>query len=144
MMTKDQEREVLKKIEKLINSTGADSYIEAAFDGCVELAKENISNDFLTSFKERSENAYADKLKAEAAYADLTEVIKKMETKIECQGEVIKQLEEKHTLLADRNRNLTEQLSEAIKKDAAKFDEIQKLNNEIIALKAKLYDLTTA
>ena len=52
MMTKEQEREVLKKIKELIDSTGADSYIEAAFDGCVELAEENITNDFLNSLKE--------------------------------------------------------------------------------------------
>ena len=92
MMTKEQEREVLKKIKELIDSTGADSYIEAAFDGCVELAEENITNDFLNSLKERADKAYADKLKAEADNKTIIEEMNNMKTKIKDQEEIINQL----------------------------------------------------
>lgn len=144
MMTKDQEREVLQKIKKLIDSTGSDSYIEAAFDGCVELAEENITNDFLTSFKERSESAYTAKLTAEAIQQDQAEVIKRLESQLD-------DLEERNANQQQRIKELESQLKESIQStadyihsDAAKFDEIQRLNNIIVGLKAKLYDLTMA
>ena len=144
MMTKDQEREVLKKIKALIDSTGSDSYIEAAFDGCVELAEENITNDFLTSFKERSEKAVMEELKAKAIQADQLEHIKRLEKDLD---ELETMNRNQQQLIKDyesRLREAHQNTAEAIKKDAAKFDEIQKLNQELITLKAKLYDLMTA
>lgn len=45
-MTKNEERKVLAQIEKLIASTGEDSYISMAFSGCVQMAQSNIDNDF--------------------------------------------------------------------------------------------------
>ena len=53
MTTKKQEREILAKIEKLIESAGEDSYIGAAFTGCVALARDNIDNDFCQNFPDR-------------------------------------------------------------------------------------------
>ena len=144
MMTKDQEREVLQKIKKLIDSTGSDSYIEAAFDGCIALAEENISNDFLTSFKERSEKAWADKLTAEAIQKDQAEVIKRLERNLDEIETMNRNQQQRIKDLESQLKEANQQIAESIKKDAAKFDEIQKLNNEMIALKAKLYDLMTA
>lgn len=51
-MTKQEERQTLAKIEKLIASAGADSYIGMAFAGCVEMARDNIENDFGNSMQE--------------------------------------------------------------------------------------------
>ncbi|MBO5918696.1 MAG: hypothetical protein J6Q14_08030 [Oscillospiraceae bacterium] len=45
-MTKLQELEILAKIEKLIQSAGADSYIGMTFSGIVEVCLDNIKNDF--------------------------------------------------------------------------------------------------
>lgn len=45
-MTKNEEKQTLEKIEKLIASAGPDSYIGMAFEGCVEMAWSNIENDF--------------------------------------------------------------------------------------------------
>ena len=55
MTTKQQERETLKKISDLIAAAGPDSYIGMAFAGCVEMASENIENDFGNSWPERYE-----------------------------------------------------------------------------------------
>ena len=144
MMTKDQEREVLKKIAKLIESTGEDSYIKAAFDGCIELAEENITNDFVSSYKDISERAHTAELTAKAVQQDQAEVIKRLEQEIkdleqlnDNQRQLIKDYE-------SRLREAHQNTAEAIKKDAAKFDEIQNLSKEIVTLKAKLYDLMTA
>lgn len=46
MMTKQEERAALAKIEKIIKAAGPDSYIGMAFAGCCEIAADNIENDF--------------------------------------------------------------------------------------------------
>ena len=50
--TKDQERKALEKIRKIVEDLGKDSYIGMAFDGCFEIAAENIDNDFGCSMKQ--------------------------------------------------------------------------------------------
>lgn len=45
-MTKSEELKVLDKIEALIKSAGADSYIAGTFAGIVEICRDNIENDF--------------------------------------------------------------------------------------------------
>lgn len=55
MMTKAQEREALKRIANLIDAAGPDSYIGMAFAGCVEIAADNIENDFGNSLKDELE-----------------------------------------------------------------------------------------
>ena len=45
-MTKAEELKVLDKIEALIKSAGADSYIGPTFSGIVEICRSNIENDF--------------------------------------------------------------------------------------------------
>ena len=40
-MTKNEERKVLAQIKKLIESTGEDSYISTAFQGCIDHADEH-------------------------------------------------------------------------------------------------------
>lgn len=54
-MTKNEERATLQQIAALIQSAGADSYIAAAFAGCVEMASNNIENDWMLSYKESAE-----------------------------------------------------------------------------------------
>lgn len=53
--TKDQERKALEQIRKIVEGLGPDSYIATAFDGCFEIAEENIDNDFSCSMKQRVE-----------------------------------------------------------------------------------------
>lgn len=45
-MTKAEELKVLDKIETMIKSAGADSYIAGTFAGIVEICRDNIENDF--------------------------------------------------------------------------------------------------
>ena len=56
--TKDEERKVLEQIRRLIDGiSGTDSYIGAALEGCLEIAEENIRNDWLCSMKQKFEAA---------------------------------------------------------------------------------------
>lgn len=57
MTTKDQERKALERIRKIVEELGEGSYICMAFEGCFEIAEENIDNDFGCSMKQRAESA---------------------------------------------------------------------------------------
>lgn len=57
MATKEQERKALAQIRKIVDGLGEDSYIGKAFEGCYEIAEENINNDFGCSMKQRWESA---------------------------------------------------------------------------------------
>ena len=54
--TKDQERKALEQIRKIVEGLGEDSYIGTAFEGCFEIAEDNIENDFANSMKEQRDN----------------------------------------------------------------------------------------
>ena len=58
-MTKEQERKQLEKIARLIEETGADSYISTAFYGCIENARRNIEEDAAYSSGEYVETLQA-------------------------------------------------------------------------------------
>lgn len=55
--TKDQELEALEKIKAILDTLGPDSYVGTAFEGCLEIAEENIEDDFACSMKRRAEAA---------------------------------------------------------------------------------------
>ena len=55
--TKEQELKALEQIKKIINGLGEDSYVGTAFEGCFEIAEENIRNDWACSMKQRAESA---------------------------------------------------------------------------------------
>ena len=54
--TKEQERKALEKIKKIVEELGENSYIGTAFEGCFEIAEENIENDFACSMKQKYES----------------------------------------------------------------------------------------
>lgn len=60
MTTKEQELKELAQIRKIVDGLGEDSYIAAAFEGCFEIAEDNIGNDFACSMKQRAEKAERD------------------------------------------------------------------------------------
>lgn len=64
MTTKEQERKALDRIKKIVADLGPDSYVAAAFEGCFEIAADNIENDFACSMEQRAK-VLADKLSAE-------------------------------------------------------------------------------
>lgn len=55
--TKEQERKALAQIQKIIEGLGRESYIGRAFEGCLDVAEDNISNDFWHSMKQRADKA---------------------------------------------------------------------------------------
>ena len=55
--TKEQELKAVEKIRKIVESLGTDSYVGTAMEGVLEIAEENIQNDFACSMKNRAELA---------------------------------------------------------------------------------------
>lgn len=60
MSTKEQELKALAQIKKIVDGLGENSYIGMAFDGCFEIAEDNIKNDFGCSMKQKAEKAEKD------------------------------------------------------------------------------------
>ncbi len=55
--TKRNERETLETIRKMVAELGPQSYLATAFEGCFEIAEQNIEYDFGDSMKGRVESA---------------------------------------------------------------------------------------
>lgn len=82
MTTKDQERQAIEKIRKIVEGLGENSYVGFAMDGILELAEDNIREDTAYSMKERAEIAQKDARKAEKENKDLKETVEKRGTTI--------------------------------------------------------------
>lgn len=77
MTTKEQERKALEQIRKIVAGLGEDSYIGMAFEGCFEVAEQNIDNDWGCSMKQRAEVAEKKVATLELDNRDLRLAIKK-------------------------------------------------------------------
>ena len=153
--TKDQEREALEKIKAILDTLGPDSYVGTAFEGCLEIAEENIENDFAFSMKQRVEAAVVETSR-------LKERVKELEDKL---AESEKDYEAAHAaahLVADEKdaeiQRLKTQVQELSEKLASAEEALEDANEEagsaearsgeaqaeIVRLKAKLYDYMTA
>lgn len=153
--TKDQEREALEKIKAILDTLGLDSYVGTAFEGCLEIAEENIEKDFAFSMKQRVEAAVVENSR-------LKERVKELEDKL---AESEKDYEAAHAaahLVADEKdaeiQRLKTQVQELSEKLASAEEALEDANEEagsaearsgeaqaeIVRLKAKLYDYMTA
>ena len=153
--TKDQEREALENIKAILDTLGLDSYVGTAFEGCLEIAEENIENDFAFSMKQRVEAAVVENSR-------LKERVKELEDKL---AESEKDYEAAHAaahLVADEKdaeiQRLKTQVQELSEKLASAEEALEDANEEagsaearsgeaqaeIVRLKAKLYDYMTA
>lgn len=145
--TKDQEKEALKKIKEIVAGLGEGSYVAAAFEGCFEIAEDNIGNDFSRSMKQIADSARED---LEMVYKEN----RKLERKVQDQAKVLTEFNEERERLNKENKAANERINDLLKErkdilyesaeNAQKFDLAKEKNEalkaEIIQLKAKLYD----
>ncbi len=80
--TKAQEIKALETIKEILDNLGENSYITTAFDGCIEIAEENIEYDFAGSMKEMYENAVIDSQNLQQTNAEQSEEIKRLKNEI--------------------------------------------------------------
>ena len=149
MATKDQERKALEQIAEIIRKVGgADSYIGKAFEGCFEIAQDNIDNDFWNSQKDAIAGIRKNLDSAVTKLYSKTEELIEMKKKLELAKETLK-------AESERANRLAEYLGEERKKKAewnSLYNEkaienvglngrIEELELENMKLKAKLYDM---
>ena len=142
--TKQQERDTLEKIRKMVEQLGPDSYLATAFAGCFDLAAENIDNDWACSMADRAR--CAEKRAAE------------LEDKL---AESVKDYEAAHAVAEEKDAEIAQlkaqlaQMQETARWNGQRCDEeataageaqrrAEAAEAEVIQLKAKLYDLLVA
>lgn len=137
MTTKEQERKALEQIKKIVEGLGADSYIAMAFEGCFEDAEENIDNDWACSWKQRCADAQknADHHQKAAEH---------YRTAVSEQAKEIESLKDKLEKSKEAFENCNAVSIENWNKFREVEDKLEARENEIIRLKAKLYDMMTA
>lgn len=147
MTTKEQERKVLEQIAKLVEGLGEDSYIGTAFEGCFDIAKQNIENDWACSMKDRAETAERKLNALELRYKQDTEHLQGVKTHLEgklneCEKRIaglelsLENAREDKAYAKEEADGLARGMEEALEENEA-------LKTEIVNLKAKLYDLIT-
>lgn len=139
--TKQQERDTLEKIRKMVEQLGPDSYLATAFEGCFDLAAENIDNDWACSMADRARNA-------EKRVAELEDKL----------SEAVKDYEAAHAVAEEKDAEIAKlkdqlkQIQETARWNGQRCDEeataageaqrrAEAAEAEVIQLKAKLYDL---
>lgn len=151
MATKEQERKALEQIKKIVEGLGEVSYIGIAFEGCFADAEENIRNDFGCSMKQRWETAeevcamrVEQAHKLEERVKQLEKTVQEDNAVIERNAKYIDQLEARTNELLDRLHKTEDVGSENVKTLISLQSENDMMKQEIIHLKAKLYDFMTA
>lgn len=157
MTTKDQERKTLEQIRKMVEGLGENSYIAAAFEGCFEVAEENIDNDFacnaMDRAAERAKDAAMKVLNEERAAAKkaadtAADQIRFLNVQYTDAKEMWnKQLQEETKKTAEWKKE-ADQMQDSINEQIVENARLQKALDdkdlEIVKLKAKLYDLLNA
>lgn len=127
--TKDQEREALNQIKEIVAGLGEGSYVAAAFEGCFELAEDNIGNDFARSMKQIADAAREENQKLEREVNNLSKAADERNL-----------LNKENKAAKERINDLLSQSAENARKLGVAEEDNKALKAEIIQLKAKLYD----
>lgn len=153
--TKNEEYDALVQIRGILKDFDPeDTYIGKAFEGCVELAQDNLRNDQMFSFRSRYENRDRDAAKLDEI---LTKTTNKLRESEESRVDLVKELNQKNDTIAryidvvqGKDREISRLNGVINDKDAAytdlegRLEEAQiQFKQTILELKAKLYDMMT-
>ena len=144
MATKAEERKALEQIRKIIEGLGSDSYIGIAVEGMLEDAAENIENDFALSMKDRVDYQMAENAKLESQLAGIAKDYQQAKNEVELARRTVvdesKRRQEIEARLRETEKVADDRLNEILEAKETVRDQA----DQIIRLKAKLYDLMTA
>lgn len=143
MSTKEQEMEALQKIKEILSGIDPDGYVATALDGCLDIAEDNIGNDFLCSMKQRADSATNEA----DAYRDLSEKYKKECITYKAENEQLElriaEDRKNYTSILQKLNNEVEEKETMIRNLDSMSQKLQEKEKEICYLKAKLYDFMT-
>lgn len=144
MTTKDQERAALAKIRKIVADLGENSYLGSAFDGAFELAEQNIEDDaayttryYINRSNEYDSKNYVEKVELQSEPANW----KQDHERLQRRGEYLQGKVDEFEAALKKAKDERDEFDQALQrcKDGLKIRDA-----EIMAIKAKLYDLMTA
>jgi hypothetical protein len=141
MTTKQQEREALERIRKIVEALGEQSYIGTAFEGCFAIAEQNIEYDAAFSMKEERDIARgeAKSQKAAAQEANFRRAGAEARER-ELNGNLVYAKDE-----YDKLKDDFEKIRVAyIDPKKAIEEKLAAVELELLKLKARLYDQMTA
>lgn len=145
MATKAEERKALEQIQKIIDSIGgADSYIGKAFEGCAEIARDNIDNDFWNSMKDQRDVATKKEHEWEEAAAKLKTNWNEaliMAEKAEGMYNIVQGTADSWCAKYHEAKDCATKNWNAFREQE---DKVAELQQEIIRLKARLFDMMEA
>ena len=141
MITKDDERKALDKIRKIVEGLGKDSYVATAFEGCFDIAEDNINNDMACSMKQRYEMADRDAWTAQEEVANARVRIKELESELEQKDQKIEELASKVRIAKKERDEMVFKVDSLTDIKECHEEELEYKDAEILKLKARLYDL---
>ena len=148
LASKEDERKALEKIRKIVEGLGEDSYIGTAFEGCFEIAEENINNDWACSMKQRYESALKSGFDAlnecTGLKKELAEAYENLEVAGDSNLEIQKERDSykaRYEEVLEREKSEVEHGMKIIEERSALSLKVKELEDELIHLKAKMYDM---
>lgn len=141
MTTKEQERNALEKIKKIVEELGENSYVGTAFAGCFEDAEQNIEYDAAYSSLGRAVAAEKKELEAREALAKAEAENQKLARKLENAERSFELEANAHQKELHDRCEWAKACNEATGKLELAEVKIEEQALEIIKLKAKLFDL---
>ena len=149
LSSKSQEQEALEQIETIIQSIeGTDSYIGMAMKGVLEIATSNINNDCLDSpvataegyrmkFLDESAKSHRTESRIEDLRIELKYVISERDNAL-CS---VQQAQSDFKTLEAEYSSTYASICVEQQKNQSLHEQVQVSKQEVLALKAKLYDL---
>jgi len=134
--TKQQEREALEQIRNILNTLESGSYVRTAYQGIDVMAENNIDNDFGISATETIRHLETESKELKKENKRLEQEIKNILQIEEVNKETVQRLHEEH----DKGWNL---YGESTDKLNAAATQLKEKNQEILELKARLFDYMT-
>lgn len=141
MTSKEQERKALEQIRKIVAGLGEISYIGMAFEGCFEVAEENIENDFGCSMKQRVEAAEKKEMEAREKLAQAEAENKKLTRRLEDAERHYELEANAHQKELHDRCEWAKAYNEAREEANVASAKVEEQALEIMKLKAKLFDL---
>lgn len=131
--TKAQERKALEQIREIVAKLGEDSYIATAFEGCFEMAEQNIDNDWAFSPKHKINCL-------ESQIAELKDDVDMWTVKCSERGKAIDRVQEDCNYWRDHCKEAqSNYYNEEARCDTLEA-KIKEQEQQILELKARLYD----
>lgn len=144
MATKEQERKALAQIRKILEGLGDDSYLGTAFTGCLDDAETNIENDWGLSMYDRWQSAEQKVEKLERALTETADKLIEEHKRAEEAERIANDKIESADRWCARYHEAEDHATDLAEDIRVRDEIIRERDDEIVRLKARLYDLMTA